>query len=334
MKDKLISVIVAAYNIEEYLPRCLDSLIAQTYQELQIIVVDDGSTDSTGKICDAYAEKDERISAIHRVNGGLSAARNTGLQEAYGDYIGYVDGDDFIEPEMYERLLFACEKNGADLAVCAYRQIGKDGEDEIFSGKEYVLSGKEALETYICDDRPYHIYNSVWSKLFKREIVEGSMFPEGKKSEDILYTTCALLLSRSCVFVDLPLYNYVVDRQGSIMNQGLADRRFRDEIPFWREQIRMLADAGRNELSKKAEYYFYRRMLFYYLDFKERNMKEAAGRLAAMMKEERCHIREIYGNTFVKAGDKVRMRLFLGSPGLYAMTVKIYDKIIIPMRQH
>lgn len=333
MKDKLVSVIVAAYNIEEYLPRCLDSLIAQTYPCMQIIVVDDGSTDATGEICDAYAAKSSKIQVIHRKNGGLSAARNTGLKEAYGDYIGYVDGDDWIEPDMYERLLLACEKNGADLAVCSYRQIGNDIEN-VFSGKEYVLSGKEALETYVCDDKPYHIYNSVWSKLFKREIIEGSMFPEGKKSEDILYTTCALLLSRCCVFVDLPLYNYVVDRQGSIMNRGLAERRFQDEIPFWREQICMFEDAGQAELSKKAEYYFYRRLLFYYLDFKERSMKEAAEKLAAMLREEKEHISEIYENGFVAAGDKIRMKLFLYCPGLYYTLVKIYDKIVIPMRQH
>ena len=118
--NKLISVIVAAYNIEAYLPRCLDSLLAQTYRPIQVIVVDDGAKDTTPEICDKYAAEHEEIQVIHRANGGLSAARNTGLLAAKGDYIGYVDGDDWIEPDMYEKMLTACEEQGAELAVCAY----------------------------------------------------------------------------------------------------------------------------------------------------------------------------------------------------------------------
>ena len=331
--NKQISVIVAAYNIEEYLPRCLDSLLAQTYPNIQMIVVDDGSTDSTGKICDRYGEKYPKIQVIHRGNGGLSAARNTGLEIATGEYIGYVDGDDWIEPEMYEKMLFACENHGAEVAICAYKEIGNDAFSGDFSGKEYVLSKDEALDTYVCDNRPYHIYNSVWSKLFRKDIVDGVLFPEGKKSEDILYTIRALLKCERCVFVDHPFYNYVVSREGSIMNQGLADRRFEDEIPFWREQIQIFRAAGRELLAKKAECYFYRRMLFYYLDFKERKMNEAAGALAKMLRKEKNHITEIYENDFVAAGDRARMRLFLCLPALYYFTVKAYDKIVIPLRQ-
>ena len=332
-ENKRISVIVAAYNIEEYLPRCLDSLLAQTYPFLQIIVVDDGSLDTTGEICDKYAKENSKIQVIHRENGGLSAARNTGLAVAEGEYIGYVDGDDWIEPDMYERMLCACEKHSADLAICSYCEIGNEELENTFSGEEYVMSGEEALEVYVCDNRSYHIYNSVWSKLFKRELVEGVLFPEGKKSEDILYTTHALLHSNTCVFLDAPFYNYVVNREGSIMNQGLADRRFGDEIPFWREQIRQFEAVGKKEIAKKAEYYFYRRMLFYYLDFKERKMTKAAKHLAEMLRNEKGHILEVYDNDFVATGDKVRMRLLLACPGLYYFVVKIYDKVIIPIRQ-
>jgi len=332
-ENKLISVIVAAYNIEEYLPRCLDSLAAQTYPFLQVIIVDDGSTDSTGEICDSYVQKYPQMQVIHRENGGLSVARNTGLTVAEGEYIGYVDGDDWIEADMYEKMLAACEKHQADVAVCAYREIGNDGFSDVFTGEEYVLSGEEALDIYVCDNKPYHIYNSVWSKLFRRDIVEGVQFPAGKKSEDILYTTHALLCSNICVFLDTPFYNYVVSREGSIMNQGLADRRFHDEIPFWQEQAQMFRNAGRNELAGKAEYYFYRRMLFYYLDFKERKMKGAARQLAAMLQSEKGHISQIYGSDFVKTKDRVRMKLFLTCPNLYHAVVKIYDKVIIPMRQ-
>lgn len=112
-----ISVIVAAYNIEKYLARCLDSICSQTYHNLEIFVVDDGSTDKTPQICDEYAAKDERIRVIHQNNMGLSGARNSALKEATGEYIGYVDGDDYIEPDMYENMLDACLQNDAQLAI-------------------------------------------------------------------------------------------------------------------------------------------------------------------------------------------------------------------------
>lgn len=332
--NKLISVIVAAYNIEEYLPRCLDSILAQTYRPIQIIVVDDGATDTTPEICDKYAAEHAEIQVIHRKNGGLSAARNAGLEAAEGAYIGYVDGDDWIEPDMYERMLAACEEQGAELCICAYRQVGEGAQPGEFSGKQYILSREEALKTYICDDKPYHIYNSVWSKLFRRDIVEDLKFPEGKKSEDILYTTHALLSSKVCVFLDSPYYNYVVSREGSIMNQGMAERRFQDEIPFWREQRKRFEQAGYKELELKAGYHFYRRMLFYYVDFKERKMAAAAKKLAEMLKSEKKEIETVYESGVAATGDKMRMKLFLLSPAAYYLTVKLYDKIIIPLRQH
>lgn len=331
--EKLISVIVAAYNIEAYLPRCLDSLLSQTYSHLEIILVDDGSEDGTGEICDKYAKRDTRIKVIHQQNMGLSGARNTALLNAGGEYIGYVDGDDWVEPEMYKEMYRACELQGAELAVCAYRQIGNEKEQESFSRKQYVLTREEALDLYVCDDRDYHIYNSVWSKLFKREIVKGAEFPVGKKSEDIMYTTRAMVNCSKCVFLDVPYYNYVMDREDSIMNQGIHQRRFQDEIPFWKEQIAYFSSAGMSRLSEKAAYHFYRRMLFYYIDFKDRKMKTSCKDMVALLDRERQEIARIYQKDFVTAGDRARMKLFLSSPGGYYHIVKLYERIVIPLRQ-
>ena len=122
--EKLVSVIVAVYNIEEYLPRCVDSILAQTYRNLEIILVDDGSKDQSGSICDSYAEKDRRIKVIHKKNGGLSDARNAGMDAATGEYIGFVDGDDWIEPDMYRAMYFACEKEKAQRSE--ERRVGKE----------------------------------------------------------------------------------------------------------------------------------------------------------------------------------------------------------------
>lgn len=333
-EEKLISVIVAAYNIGEYLPRCLDSLLAQSYRKLEIIVVDDGSGDDTGAVCDRYAGEHERIKVIHQQrNEGPSGARNKGLAIAKGDYIGYVDGDDWVEPEMYAAMLRACEEQECDIAVCAYREIGAENTKERFSGEQYVLTQKEALEIYICDNRQFHIYHSVWSKLFKRSVIEKLEFPAGRKSEDIIYTTKALLNISSCVFLDTPYYNYRVNRKGSIMNEQVRERRFRDEIPFWREQIECLRQSGFSELSEKAAYYFYRRLLFYYVDFRDRKMKAAGAETVKLLREEKDEIRQIYRKEFAASGDKVRMELALLWPQGYYGIVKIYDKLIVPLRQ-
>lgn len=333
-EQKLISVIVAAYNIGEYLPRCLDSLLAQSYRKLEIIVVDDGSEDATAAVCDRYAMRHDNIKVIHQQrNEGPSGARNKGLAIAKGDYIGFVDGDDWIEPDMYGAMLKACEERGTDIAVCSYRQIGAENVKERFSGKEYILTQEEALEIYICDNRQFHIYHSVWSKLFRRNVIEGLEFPAGRKSEDIIYTTKALLNISSCVFLDLPYYNYRVNRKGSIMNEQVKERRFQDEIPFWREQTELLRKAGFLELSEKAAYYFYRRLLFYYVDFRDRKMKAAGAEIVRLLRKEKGEIKRIYQKEFAVSGDRVRMKLALAWPEGYYGIVKIYDKYIVPLRQ-
>ncbi|MGN0377063.1 MAG: glycosyltransferase [Suilimivivens sp.] len=329
----LISVIVSAYNIEKYLPRCLDSLLAQTYKALEIIVVDDGSTDNTAEICDAYAKNHKNIIALHKENGGLSTARNTGLQAVTGEYIGYVDGDDWVEPDMYEMMLKACLEKNAEIAICSYRQVGEGGEKACSTGDVLELSREETLELYISGHKQYHIYHSVWSKLFKREIIKDISFREGRSSEDIMYSTMALTAASKCVFLDTPYYNYVIDRPDSIMNSKLHERRFQDEIPFLKEQIDYLANIGFKELSDKACYQFYRRMLFYYIDFRDRKMTESAEKLINLLKNEKETIHCVYKNNYAAIGDKVRMKLFLFSPRLYYRTVKLYEKIIIPLRQ-
>lgn len=332
-KEKLISVIVASYNIEQYLPRCLDSLLAQTYSPLEIVVVDDGSTDKTPEICDRYAGENENIKVLHRENGGLSAARNSGLELASGDFIGFVDGDDWVEPSMYEEMLKACLRAGAQIATCSYREIGEGARDLEPTGDCVELSMEEALELFVYGKSRYHIFNSVWSKLFKREIIRDIRFAEGKSSEDIMYTTWALTRASKCVVLDVPYYNYMIDRSGSIMNVRLEERRFQDEIPFWKEQIGYLYGLGFQDLAKKASYRFYRRMLTYYIDFRNRKMKEAAGRLMQLLKGEKAEIKRVYQQGFVPVGDRVRMKLALVMPGGYYRIVRLYDRFVIPLRQ-
>jgi hypothetical protein len=164
-------------------------------------------------------------------------------------------------------------------------------------------------------------------------VVEGERFPKGRNSEDILYTTRAMVKAAGCVFLDTPYYNYIVDRADSIMNNRLHERRFGDEIPFLREQERYLLEKGMKELAEKAAYHFYRRMLFYYIDFCDRKMRKSARQLIHMLRAEKQNIRLIYRQGYVAGGDRVRMKTALTFPGLYYCLVKLYDRVIIPLRQ-
>ncbi len=332
-KKEKISVIVPVYNVEAYLDRCVYSILNQTYQNLEIILIDDGSTDTSPAKCDAYAAKDGRIKVLHKPNGGLSDARNAGLALAEGTYIGYVDSDDWIEPDMYASLYRACVDNHAQLAVCRYFEEYKDRTKAGGNGTVVPLTREELLKIYISGHEEYVIYNSVWSKLFQRELVEGMQFPKGRNSEDIMYTTRAFCRLNRAVYLDRCLYHYVLDRDGSIMNASRAERMFGDELPFWREHIACIRKMVSPRMADLAAYAFERRLLFYYIDAQNSKNKETASRLVAEIRADREEMDRIYDSGMVSRGDRLRRKLFLFSPALYALAVRWYEKLVIPLRQ-
>lgn len=328
-----ISIIVPVYNIEKYIVRCIESILNQTYRNLEIILVDDGSTDSSGSICDEYAKKDDRIVVIHKVNGGLSDARNAGLKVVTGDYIGYVDGDDWIDSTMYEDMLSVMEAKDIKLSICRYKKVFTGETIDNSSGEVCIFDVATVLDIHINEHPQYVIHNSVWSRLFKREIVEGIEFPKGQNSEDIVYSTKALLKCDKVAYFDRAYYNYVCDRDGSIMNEKKGERMLRDEIPFFKEQIRLISEAGLEGMALQASYRLYRRMIYYYtLLIAGKDSRVYADRLATIIKSDKSEIKRVYSEAFVKRGDVVRMKLFLHSPKLYAVVTGLYDKYIIPAR--
>lgn len=341
----LISIIVPVYNMEKYLGRCMDSILNQTYKHLEIILVDDGSVDGSPQMCDAYAQKDNRVKVVHKENGGLSDARNAGLKAATGRYIGYVDSDDWIEPDMYECMYKACIEYQAELAVCRYVSEHSTGGNPVQkamtghalqgSGAVVPLSREELLKIYICGHDQYVIYNSVWSKLFRRDLVEKTVFPKGRNSEDIMYTTKAFCRLSKAVYLDTCLYHYVLDREGSIMNKVGGERMFRDEIPFWRQHISQIREAVSDAMGDLAAYYFWRRMLSYYLDLSARRETRAdAKRLSGMMRKDAAEIRRVYANAYGGRGDVVRMKLFLRSPLLYRAADGVYARMVVPVKRN
>ena len=170
-QTELISIIIAAYNIEEYIERGVESVRNQTYGNLDIIVVDDGSTDSTGAVCDRLAAKDARIRVIHKKNGGLSDARNVGIAAAKGGYIGFVDGDDWIDPDMYEKMLGAMKEQNAEAAICRYRRIYRTNTVDQSKDRAVLCEGPEARQYYVQESTDGDIQHAAWIKRYKKEVL-------------------------------------------------------------------------------------------------------------------------------------------------------------------
>lgn len=217
MIEPKISVIVAAYKVEEYLHKCVDSIMAQTYKNLEVILVDDGSPDSSGAICDEYALKDDRVRVIHKLNGGQSTARNTALDAAHGDYIGFIDGDDWIEPSMYEVLLCEMLKESADIVQCGWYKVSPEGVKECPFTEQFRerYTSDEGLEELI-KSKGGHLNTSVCCKLFKNEVAQKFRFTPVRAYEDDEYIFKTVSVASKIVCVNNPLYNYL-NREGSTM---------------------------------------------------------------------------------------------------------------------
>lgn len=220
----MVSIIVPIYAVEKYLPKCIESLMNQTYQDIEIILVDDGSPDSCGEICDAYTRKDSRIVVIHQKNSGVSAARNAGLAVAKGAYIGFVDPDDWVAPEMYEGMVRAIEREGADLAICGYDYYHEDGtvdEKRLYTVRENErISQKEVMNRFA--DMPPTVRHGVVNKLFRGELLREQKFQLGlHSSEDVLFLNAYVCKIKTAVIVHEPYYQNLV-RQGSATHGGLG----------------------------------------------------------------------------------------------------------------
>ena len=259
----LISVIVTVYNIREYLPKAVDSILSSTYQNLEVLLIDDGSTDGSERICDEYTKKDERVRVVHQKNGGAYSARNTGLLEAKGDYLTFVDGDDWIEPQMYETLLAAMMEQDADLAVCRYRKIYENRRVDLSTPMAAVFEGQELLAKYLEEDEAWLIQTAVWNKLWKRSLSDGLRFPKSLY-EDMYFTIRLLAKSRRSVYLDWAMYNYVCSRTTSTTNIGLNEKTFNDLIPNFYERSAFLREIGREDLALLQDYFLYKRLLLFY----------------------------------------------------------------------
>lgn len=216
--DSLISIVVPVYNISDCVEKCILSLLAQTYENIEIVLVDDGSTDESGDICDKYAKEDARVKVVHKKNGGLSDARNKGIEEAIGEYISLVDGDDFVDKDYIERQYKILEEYGADIAITSHRVIYPKKEINESTGEKYVDEPEEILRRILYDDG---VNLSAWGKLYSAKLFKNIKYPKGRLFEDSA-TTYKLVDVCDKIAVDsIPTYNYVM-RPNSIVNESFS----------------------------------------------------------------------------------------------------------------
>ena len=219
----LLSIIVPVYDVERYLPKCMDSILAQTFTDFELILVDDGSPDNCPALCDAAAAKDARIRVLHQKNGGLSAARNAGLDVARGEWIGFVDSDDYIAPEMYEAMYHVVQSTGADLALCDYVKVDETGAlctQTHVAVPQKSLTGRELLQKAY-----WTTVQIACNKLYHRTIFAQLRYPVGKLNEDFFVIPEICLNTQKAVVVPDVLYHYV-QRGDSIMGKSRTLRYY------------------------------------------------------------------------------------------------------------
>ena len=241
MKEEKISIIIPVYKVEAYLPKCLDSVLQQTYRNLEIILIDDGSPDGCGKICDEYSKKDARISVIHKENTGVARARNDGIEAATGAYISFIDSDDWISPRAYEWMYKYIKKYKADCAVGGCVTV-KDQNGKLkfpkntFSYKATCETSEGVIKNLLLNA------SAMWNRLFRREIFETLRFPQGRINDDEVTVLHAYAQCKKIVFVNRPTYFYRI-RENSITTSCFSIRNVDyyynslDNEQFIREQL-------------------------------------------------------------------------------------------------
>lgn len=314
-----LSVIIPIYNVEKYLRRCIESVLKQTYLNLEIILVDDGSTDGCEKICDEYKEKDERVSVIHKKNGGLSEARNFGLKLVTGEIVTYLDSDDYIDANMYEKMIKAMRDKEADIVVCGTYIDYEDGSTKIKSEKkEKILNTEEAL----IELNSFSSFDmSVCNKIFKKEIIKDIDFPVGKKSEDYFVMYQYFARAKKVVIINEAKYHYFqrsnsISRGKNVTHDYIEGSKSQKE--FFEKNFPNLIYVGNTAYA------------FSYIATYNRYIKNGLKMTNEMKKkfkrEVRKYLKDIIENSHISSAKKVQAILFSNSLFIYKMALKVMKK--------
>ena len=316
-----ISIIVPVYNVEEYIHRCIDSILAQTFTDFELILVNDGSPDQCGKICDEYAENDSRIKVIHKKNGGLSDARNAGLEIAQGEYIGFVDSDDYIEHDMYEKLIEACKEDNSQLAMCGrYKVLGEELKPMFsFKGRK-IWQSREAIEKLLTWD---NIDSSAWDKLFSRNLFEELRFPVGKYNEDIYIMTQIIHQAGKIVHIGDAKY-YYFHRLDSITTENFSEKKL--DLLEANQKVTELVKKYYPHLEMKVESFNLKGIIYLSGLLQDKHCKKEYSMSYNLIKKQLYNnIYKIIGNPYI--GRITKAKAVLVAINLYAPIRKMRDLV-------
>lgn len=311
----LISIIVPIYNTAKYLPACLDSIINQTYQNLEIILVNDGSTDDSPKIINTYAKKDSRIKVIAQKNAGLSAARNSGIKKSTGAYITFIDSDDTIEPNMLQDMIIAIRNHGADIAVSSFKEIYPSGKIQYFNRQNYpkkVFATEEALKAML---KEHGFMVSTTMKLFPTKFFQNVKFPVGKLHEDVGTTYRLILQANKIIFLPQSYYNYY-HHDNSIISH-FNDKKF-DLI----ELTDKMCDAIDQKFPDLKNVTNERRIRARFSILRQIPLNHP--RKSEILNYLKSHQSYITKNPEATTTDKIALRLALTSPKLFQLAYKLF----------
>lgn len=314
-----ISVIVPVYNCGNYLSDTLDSILAQTYQNFEIILIDDGSRDDSGAVCDTYGEKDNRIRVIHQENHGVSHARNAGLALATGDAVSFIDGDDTLEPDMYELLVKTMQEYDADIAHCGYKHIVGEEIRLVHDTKRVIpQTTVEALDCFV-SGRLFG--GGLWNKLFRAELIKDLTFREDlKNNEDILFNFQAFSRAKKSVFADHALYNYIARVGTSAVFTTPDEKKVADSCEVSAYIYHSLAGTELHDVA--AERYI--RALSGYYRFCARHNPKMCRRIAADMQAVTAGTKKLGRNM------KITVQLIKYCPWLYRIVYATCSKLRKP----
>ena len=224
-----ISVIIPVYNVAAYLPECIESILHQGFDKLEILLIDDGSTDESGRICDKYAQKDRRIKVFHQANNGAAEAKNIGLQFASGEFLSFVDSDDFLEPGAYAHMVQLLHESKADVVQCSYRDIFKNyAIDHLVSQQQEILGAAEFLALFTKD----WTCALLWNKLYKRSLFEGIQFETSHKIDDEFFTYRGIMKAKKIVRDNQIVYNYRKRASSVMSSPAFAQQIISDRIDY------------------------------------------------------------------------------------------------------
>lgn len=282
----LVTIIIPIYQAEEYVERCIQSVRNQTYKNLEILLIDDGSEDKSADICDRFAMLDSRITVFHKKNGGLSDARNYGIDRANGEYLAFIDADDYVTEDFIETLLDCCIRNKSDLAVCDYCQVKGEEIPRSLKNSEREVTLEEALNEVCANSKGHIMYTVAWNKLYQKNLFETIRYPVGKTHEDEAVIYKIYEKAQKIMVMDKKMYGYYMSPNG-IMRRKYNKSRL-DFLEIQKEKIYYFRDKNQKTYEIKSRQQFGESLIFHYYCVRKfwKNSKEQQKKMVREFEKE------------------------------------------------